>query len=313
MEFPRRRVEPALLASFLAVARSGKISIAADRLHLSQPAVTAQVRKLEEALRTSLFVRSAQGMVMTAAGKRLYEVARQIETLLSRAEEVVGGAQQPQGRLVIAASTTIGSYVLPGTLGAFCRRCPRVTVELIIENTDRVVEHVREGRCSLGLVEGLARAPQLRLVRFADDELVLVRGTDAASNALFDRPLAVRSARDLARLPLIWRELGSGTRAVVEQALRKAGVSPRRLSRAFVLGNTEAVKAAVAEGLGLPFVSRWAIQSELREGRLAVVPLAVLSIRRALSWAFPSGALDGPAAHFVRFVQLSPPVPRFGW
>jgi DNA-binding transcriptional LysR family regulator len=313
MKFPRRRLEPALLATFVAVADAKKVSTAADYLHLSQPAVTAQVRKLEDALRTSLFVRSARGVMMTAAGMRLYEFARQIEVLLSRAEEAVDETREPEGHLVLAASTTIGSYVLPGTLAAFCRRYPKVAVELIIENTERVLERVRGAKCPLGLVEGLARAPQLRLIRFADDELVLVRGTDPAGNALFNKPLAARNARDLAGFPFIWRELGSGTRAVVEQALRRAGVSPKRLSHALVLGNTEAIKAAVAEGLGLAFVSRWSIQSELREGRLAIVPLADLSIRRVLSWAFPSGALDGPAAHFVRFAQASAPMPRLGW
>jgi DNA-binding transcriptional LysR family regulator len=313
MSFPRRKLEPGLLATFVAVAEAKKVSTASDHLHLSQPAVTAQVRKLEDALQTTLFVRSARGVELTAAGRRLYEFAREIEALLSKAEQAIGEKREPQGRLVIAASTTIGSYVLPPTLAAFSRRYPSISLELIIENTDSVLERVRQATCPLGLVEGLARAPQLRLTRFADDELVLIRGTDSASNARFGKPGAVCKARELTKFPFIWRELGSGTRAVVEQALRKAGVHPRHMSHSLVLGNTEAIKAAVAEGLGFAFVSRWSIQNELRDGSLKIVPLADLSIRRVLSWVFPSGALDGPALHFVRFAEASMPTPRLGW
>lgn len=302
------RIEPGLLAAFMAVADRKSVSGAADVLYLSQPAVTAQIKKLEDSLGVPLFLRSVQGMRLTPKGVQLYSYAREIARLLAEAQTAVAEGKEPAGRLKIAASTTIASYVLPATLAAFCRLNPRIGIELTAGNTEEVLRRVREGLYPLGLVEGLPRAPQLHLKPFVDDEVVLIRGAGAQAQEVVRRAKTLRRARDLAAMPIIWREAGSGTRAVTERALRVVGLNPRNLAHEMLVGNTEGIKAAVTAGLGIAFVSRWSIQNELAQNRLVVIPLIDLSIARSFHWALPAGALPPPAAAFMRYVESAPPV-----
>ena len=301
------QIEPGLLATFIAVADRRSVTGASDALHLSQPAVTAQIKKLEDGLGTALFVRSAQGMRLTPKGLQLYKYAREIARLLAEAQSEVAEGIEAAGQLKIAASTTIASYVLPAALSAFCQSHPQISIELTSGNTDEVLRRVRDGLCPLGLVEGLARAPQLRLKPFVEDELVLIRGAGGEAREIARKTKSLRRARDLAAMPIIWREDGSGTRAVTERALRAAGVNPRGLSHEIVIGSTEGIKAAVAAGLGIAFVSSWSIVEEVARGRIATIALADLSIRRTFRWALPAGALSAPAAAFSRYLESYPP------
>lgn len=300
-------MDPALLRTFLAVADAEKISAAVKFLHLSQPAITAQIHKLEESLGTPLFVRSVQGVRLTAKGRRLYVFACEIEQLVRKAEGVVAESKEQAGHLRIAASTTTGSYVLPGPLAAFRRLNPNISIELIIDNGENVLRRVREGICPIGLVEGLARAPQVHLVPFVDDELVLIRSADVVKSGLSQRLLSVCSAHDLLDMPLIWRESGSGTRAVVERALRKAGLPMRKLKYEVIMGGPEAINNSVIAGLGVTFMSRWIVQSDLTHGRLAIIPLTDLKITRSFHWVLPNGAMSAPVSNLIQFLKSSPP------
>jgi len=297
----RRPLDPDLLATFLAVVTEGRISAAARAVHLSQPAVTARVRKLEEAVGTALLVRSVRGVEPTPAGRKLAERARQVQRLLEEALDEVGDEEHALGDLVLAASTTIAAHVLPAVLARFRARHPDVPIELEIGNTKEVVEAVRSGARPLGLVEGTARAVGVRLVPWLDDELVPVVGVDA--------PFVVRKDADLANVPILWRESGSGTRAVVAEALKRAGLrrGPARLDP--VLGTSSAIANAAAAGLGVAFLSRWALAPLLAAGRLRTLPGLALSIRRTFQWALPAGALSGSAARFHRMATQSPPLP----
>jgi DNA-binding transcriptional LysR family regulator len=170
-----------------------------------------------------------------------------------------------------------------------------------VGNSEQVVDEVREGRIPLGLVEGHARASGVRLEPFVDDEIVPIVGRDA--------PFRVRRASDLDAVPLLWREAGSGTRAVVERALRNAGLR-RRSARALdvELGSTEAIIGGAAAGLGVAFVSRWSVRAHLAAGLVRVVPGAALVVRRTFHWALPAGALTGTSARFFALAMRSPPV-----
>ena len=301
------KIEPGLLATFIAVADRKSVSGAADVMHLSQPAVTAQIKKLEDSLGASLFLRSVQGMRVSPKGAQLYSYAREIARLLAEAQSAVAEGNEPWGQLKIAASTTIASYVLPGPLTAFCRTYPRIQLELTVGNTGEVLRRVRDGLYPLGLVEGLPHAPQLRLKPFVEDELVLIKGVGALAEEIAHKTKSLRRARDLAEMPIIWREAGSGTRAVTERALRRAGVNPRKLSHEKVIGGTEGIKAAVAAGLGIAFVSRWSIQDEIAHGQLATIPLVDLTIPRTFHWALPAGALPSAAMAVTRYLESYPP------
>jgi DNA-binding transcriptional LysR family regulator len=293
------RLDPSLLPTFLAVVDAGRISAAAKVLHLSQPAVTAQIRKIEDALGAALFVRSVHGVVPTDAGARLVGYAHGVQRLLEDAAASVASSTEPVGELRLAASTTIAAHVLPGLLAKFRARYPSVLLHVEVGNTEKVLGSVSSGRVPTGLVEGHARAAGVRLEPFVDDELVAVAGVGAR--------LRVRTASDLATVPILWREAGSGTRSVLDRALRRAGVRKKPLAIDIELGSTEAILGAVAAGLGVGFVSRWSLQTHLVAGRVVVIPGLHLVVRRTFHWALPSGGLHGVAARFCEFAAQNPP------
>ncbi len=286
-------IDPALLATFLTVSDAGRVLAGARALNLSQPAVTAQIRKLESQLGTALFLRSSRGVTLTPAGRTFYESARRIHALVERSLEELAPAGEAGAGLQIAASTTIADHVLPPLLAEFARLHPGVRVRLTVGNTEDILERVRGGEAPLGLVEGHGRLANVRLEPFVEDELVACRGTGFPAN--------VRRVKDLADAPILWREQGSGTRAVVERALRDAGLTKRAV--ALELGSTEAIKNAVVAGMGIGFLSRWSIRDELALGRLILIPLRDLALRRTFRWALPSGSLTGTELRFYRFAK----------
>ncbi|MEO0480311.1 MAG: LysR substrate-binding domain-containing protein [Planctomycetota bacterium] len=289
-----------LLASFLAVVEHGRIAEAARATHLSQPAVSARIRRLESQVDATLFQRSAQGVTPTPAGEKLARHAQEILRMLDRAAEDVRESESV-GPLSLAASTTIAAQVLPHTLAAYQRRHPDVELRLQIGNTHEVADAVRSGRVPLALVEGNRRIPAIRLEPWVDDDLQLVVGRDAPKHW---RP---RSPQDLEHIPLLWRESGSGTRAVIAKALRAAGARSKPQAQDLVLGSNEAITSGVAAGLGLAFLSRWSLAPHLGAGRVSVVPGFSLSVQRTFHFAIPSGGLSGTAAHFMEFARRTPP------
>ncbi|MFT3765543.1 MAG: LysR family transcriptional regulator [Minicystis sp.] len=291
-----------MLATFRAVAGAGTISAAAKLLHLSQPAVTAQVRKLEEQCGAPLLLRSARGVAPTDAGQRLLGYAERVEALLDEAAETLAAPPAEARELTLSASTTVASYVLPPLLAEFARSAGQLAVRVDVGNTEDVLERVRSGAAPLGLVEGHARAARVRLERFLADELVAVVASDAAPELN-----QIRRASDLRRAPIIWREPGSGTRAVVERALKHAVGSRPPNPRDVQIGGTEAIKGAALAGLGVAFLSRWSIGAELALGRLRILPLRDLAIPRVFSWALPPGGATGMAKRFQRFAARAAP------
>lgn len=296
-----RELDPALLPTFLAVLDHGRISAAARAVHLSQPAVTARIRRLEETTGTPLFVRSVRGVSPTPAGERLGVRAREIQRLLDEASADLSGDSHQLGALSLVASTTIAAHVLPPVLARFRARYPDVAIEVEIGNTEAALDAVREGRRPLGLVEGHARASGIHLEPWVDDALLPVVGARS--------PWRVREIEDLADVPILWREPGSGTRAVLARGLREAGVRHRPRNLDLVLSSSEAIANAAASGLGVAFLSRWSLSMPLAAGRLRTLPALPLSIRRTFHWAMPTGAVGGTAGHFLAFARSSPPSP----
>lgn len=291
------KFDPGLISTFLTVADAGKISQAAKVLHLSQPAVTAQMRKLEATLGARLFERSIGGVALTPEGRRFYDQARKVFALLDEIAREFSENSEIGGQLTVFASTTIASHVLPPILAQFRLRHPQVGIELCARNTEEVLRGVSAGEAPLGLVEGVARASRVRLEPFLDDELVLIASSRFSSS--------VSRLSDLARHPLLWREQGSGSRAVIERALRKSGWKRSQFDYSIRLGNTEAIKAGVMAGLGVAFVSRWSIQSELALGKLKVIPMADFRLVRKFHWVLPSGHLPKLVLEFYRFATSS--------
>jgi DNA-binding transcriptional LysR family regulator len=215
---PSQRLDPRLLPTFLAVLEHGRVSAAAKALHLSQPAVTAQIRKLEDELGAPLFLRSAAGVSPTAAGTTLAGYARTMQRLLGEAALAVVGAEEPTGELALAASTTIAAYVLPSVLARFRASHPAIGLRIVVGNTEEVIADVKRGGVAVGLVEGHARASGIHLEPYVDDEIVAVSGLSAGGAAF-----RVRRAGDLARVPILWQAFVAGR----SRSTSKSAAPPR--------------------------------------------------------------------------------------
>ena len=263
------------LALFHAVAQAGGISRGAERLHVSQPAVSKQIKELEDTLGVRLLERLPRGSRLTDGGKLLAQYVQRmavVEEETARAIEEFRGVKR--GRLAVGASTIIGAYLLPQLFGEFHRQHPDIELELEIANTETIQNQLMAGSIEVGLTEGLMEAEHLDSEVFHEDELVAI--------APRGHPLLKQkrvTARELCREPFILREAGSGTRAVVERALGKRGL---KVKPVLSLASPEAIKRAVIAGVGIAIVSRLAISCELQIGSLAVIPVKDLAIHRPL-------------------------------
>jgi DNA-binding transcriptional LysR family regulator len=297
------RVHPILLQTFLEVADAGQISEAARRLHLSQPAVTGQIRRLESNLDRTLFIRTARGVSLTPEGAHLRD---RLQGVFAELEEIVLELDQNRevtGIVTLGASTTVARYFVPRIFVRFHHYHPAAALKLVVGNTDTILDQLREHRLGLGLVEGLTRSPGLRLEPFMRDEIVPVCAARIPDAKLRRKIEAVRSAGDLQGLPLIWRESGAGARAVIERVLQESGVDLRKLDYRFELGSSEAIKTLVIAGLGIAFLSSWEIHQEIALGFVRQLPVPGLRIERTYSWAVSSGELGGLAGEFYRFAN----------
>jgi len=283
------------LALFHAVAQAGGISRGAEQARVSQPAVSKQIKELEDALGVRLLERLPRGSRLTEAGRLLADYAQRLATLeqdAARAIEEFRGLKR--GRLAIGASTTVGAYLLPEPLSEFHRSHPDIDLHLEIANTREIQRFLMEGTIEVGLTEGLIEAEHLDSQVFHHDVLVTI--------APPDHPLLKKervTARMLCREPFILREEGSGTRAVVERAFEARGLSVKPV---LSLAGTEVIKRAVVAGLGIAIVSRLTIGLELTFGSVAVVPVKDLEIPRPLHLQRLRGRGESPVME--RFLSL---------
>ena len=291
------------LRVFREVATQASFRRAAEVLYITQPAVTQQIKALEEELGSRLFDRSGGKVRLTAAGEVLLRRADEAEATLSRAVEEIGSLEgEARGALRVAASTTIAQYVLPRLLAEFARQHQGVQLELESANTQRVVEAVANNEAPIGLIEGPAHNQELVVERWLEDELVLVA---PAGHEWAEEEIALSV---LGSAKLLVRERGSGTREVIEQALKRAGAPIQRLQIAMELGSTEALLACVEAGLGVGFASRFALERQRALGTLAVVKVKGLRITRELSMVHPRGPKTNGvagifAAHLAEFAR----------
>jgi DNA-binding transcriptional LysR family regulator len=293
------------LAVFHAVAQTGSMTLGAERLDISQPAVSKQVQELERALGVHLFDRVGRRVRLGRAGEVLADYARRLFALAHEAEEAMTDVRAAgRGRLAIGASTTIGTYLLPGVLAEFWRRHPRVELLVQIENTEQVHRLLAGHELDLGLTEGPVEEGELDAEVFHQDELVMIA---APGHRLAGRPRVLPSA--VREGPFILREPGSGTRAVEEWALARLKLPVRVV---MALGSTEAIKRVVAAGVGLAVVSRLAVAAECAAGTLAVLPVAGLRIARPLHLVRRRGRRDGPALQAFCAVLRERTAARFG-
>jgi DNA-binding transcriptional LysR family regulator len=293
-------VEPIRLRVFRIVAEELSFTRAAERLFLTQPAVTMQIKNLEEDLGLRLFDRTGQKIALTAAGSTLNGYARRIADLCAEAEQQLAALKgETRGTLALGASTTIAQYLLPRLAGDFLEAFPAIQLSIISGNTEEIVGALLEGRIGLGLIEGPAGRGDVRCQSFVEDEILLVvpPSHEWVSAGEID-------AAPLKQARIILRERGSGTRQVVEDALRRARLDVKKLHIALELDSTESIKSAIAAGLGIGFVSRWALGKELALGVLRTLPVKGLTIRREFQFVCHQGPTPtGIEGEFLRFAS----------
>lgn len=282
---------------------------AAEALHLSQPAVSQQIRALEEECGARLFERDGNQIAITAAGRVLHGYALSAAALVEEAKTALGALNHVfSGQLRVGASTTIAQYILPRVLGAFHRQHPQVQLSVLSGNTEEIVEAVVAEGVALGLIEGPAMRRGLRVEPLMRDRMVLIASGKSSSPGGKGRSTEAQasiSIDELASLPLLMRERGSGSRRVVERALKQAGVALNSLRAGMELDSTEAILSGVEAGLGVGFVSESAIGKELRLGTVRIVNLQGVIIERDFSLIYRAGQEPlGAAAAFRRFAAF---------
>lgn len=293
------------LRVFRAVARSLSFTAAARELAIAQPAVSHQVRALEDGLGVRLFERHGRTISLTEHGASLLATADDVLARLddgARAMAEIGTGER--GSVDIAADTTSGIYVVPAALGALHRAHPALEITLHVENRRGVLRRLTERTCDLAVMADPPPQVVSDVAPFLLDRLVVISSPD---HTLVGRSAVAAEA--LARERFLVREPGSGTRAATERLFARRGLA---VPPGMELGSTGAIKQAVAAGLGLAVVSRWAIDLELRLGRLAVLDVAGFPIERRWSIVRLRSRHLSPAANLARtflteYAERTPP------
>lgn len=276
------------LRIFATVADQGGFTRAAVALRLSQPAVSKSVRELERQTGIPLFERAGRATRLTAAGDALLARARELFAVEQAAEEELHVLRGMEGGVLrVGASTTIATYLLSPCLARFRDAHPGVSLRVSSANTRAIARALLERRLDVALVEGPVSHARIDVVPWRDDELVVI----APPAHRLARRRSIRLA-EIADEPFIVREPGSGTRRVAERAL---AVQRVEIVVALELGSTEAIKQAVAAGLGLAFVSRFAVADQAELGRFAVLRVREAALGRALTELRLRGRMPGPA------------------
>lgn len=264
------------LRLFCRIVDRHSFSLAADELHITQPAASQQVRSLERELKTTLLDRSRRTVVATDAGQILYRYGREILDLHARAcTEILDLGELVAGSVTVGASTGPGEHVLPGMLTRFKEEYPGISISLHVDDTHAVVERVLAREFEIGAVGAVTPRPELVTEPLARDEIVLVC---SPSHAWASRDRV--TLEDLVAEPQIMQQHGAGVRTVVEDHLRRAGLRIEKLNVVMEMGLMESAKQAAIAGGGVTFVSRWAIELEVESGTLVIVPIDGFRILR---------------------------------
>ncbi|MDQ2906321.1 MAG: LysR substrate-binding domain-containing protein [Chloroflexota bacterium] len=261
------------LATFQVVAKHCSYVRAAEELHFSQPAVSAQIRQLEEVMGVKLFDQIGRKTHLTQAGEELYRYSQKIFAVIEEATETMESLRSPHyGRLSVGADTTVGSYVIPNLLGKFHQAYPEVEISLDVLNRATLVDALVNNRIDIAIVGRVPDDIPVVIEPFARNELVLVATPTHRLAGRIEVPFA-----ELGRENFLLREVGSGTRAALEDVFREADI-PLKVS--MQMGTNSAIKQSVAAGLGIALISRVALDMELAMNRLVVLDVEGFPIMR---------------------------------
>jgi len=291
------------LKVFCTVAETRSFSKTSEIIHLTQPAVSLQIQALEEMYETKLFDRSSSKVTLTPAGEVLYKYSKEILALYTAAEKVIGELTGlVKGSITIGAGSTIGNYLLPSVITDFRKTHPKIKVHLFVGNMQRVIELLNSGNIHLGLIEGDVKRQKIVVEKLISDELLLI----VPPHHPWSKRKEV-SISELIEEPFILREAGSGTRQTIEKFLARHGITPQSMKVSMVLGSTEAIKAAVENGLGVSIISRWAARKENKYGTLNMLSFKEEKMVRNFSLITYKNSVSSHAVEeFLTYIKSYP-------
>jgi len=298
---PRRKITFRQLETFSTVARLGSFTKAAEALHLTQPAVSIQIRQIVETIGLPLFEQNGREMALTSAGSELLATVRRLDDVWNRFESAIDGLKGlKRGKLRIGLEMT-SKYFLPRMLGAFCQRYPEIAIELEIANREKIVARLRDNEDDLYVMSHPPADMDLVIRPFLSNEYVGV-----APNAHWSagRRLALR---DLADESFLLREIGSGSRHIIDEHLLACGISLKvRLS----LASNEAIRELVSSGMGLAVLSRHALGENPERDGLTILDVEGFPLTQPWSVVhLRNKVLSLPAQAFLDELLHREPVP----
>ncbi|WP_210464878.1 LysR family transcriptional regulator [Rufibacter roseolus] len=286
---------------FFEVARQLSFTKASQILYISQSAISKQIKALEDHYKTGLFERHGNTISLTPAGQLLFqklEAVQQIQNDLHQELPLISQEFQPQISLVLGASTTISLYILPPVLSAYLTQYPQVELSLRNRNSENILKALLDHDIDLGIIEGINKVSQVTYTPFLTDEVIAVC---SPRNPLIKHDLELK---DLYQIPLALREAGSGTLAVLEEALVQRGVKLAQLPVRVRLGGTEALKNFVRVDTCLAFLPRQAVLKELESGELVQVKIKDLQVQRTFNFIQRKGTENNaPYKNFIQFMK----------
>lgn len=265
------------LQVFVKVVEKENFSKAAEELHMTQPAVSQYIRGLEESVGTRLLERSNKYVRLNKAGEIVYHHAKEILALYTKMQSLVDDlTNNASGPLAIGASYTFGEYILPHIIARLQKGYPLISPSIKIHNTKEIIELVDTHQLDIGIIEGHFKNSNLHSEVVSEDQMVIV----ASPGHRFLKNKAGLSLGELEEEAWILREEGSGTREAAENLFRMHEFTPKKVME---FGSTQLIKESVEAGLGISLLSNWAIEKELRNGYIAVLPVEGLPFTRHFS------------------------------
>lgn len=265
------------LEVFVTVVEEQNFTRAAEKLHMTQPAVSQYIRQFENDIGTRLLERTNKFVRLNKAGDIVYHHAKQILGLYTNMQHLIDDLiHQTKGSLSIGASYTFGEYVLPKLIAQLKEAYPDIEPSIMIGNTATIADLVNRHQLDIGIVEGHFKDQSLQEEKFAKDDMYIV----ASSNHRFAKSGRTITKQDLQDEIWVIREPGSGTREATLKMLEEIGVKPKHH---VYFSSTQSIKHAVEAGLGVTLLSKWAVQKELKYGDLKIIPVQGLPFRRVFS------------------------------
>lgn len=290
------------LEAFVRIADSGSFSKAAKELYLTQPTISAHISALEKELNTRLFVRNTKEVRLSDSGTVLFDYAKQMVVLQKKIEDSFAVREEnAQQCITIAASTIPAQYLLPGILANFNEKYPNQQFKILESDSAKVVEQVVNHTVDIGFTGTVIDKRLCKYIPFYQDELVVIAPNVEKYSRIKEEHT---NATWISREALIMRESGSGTRKEAEKQLRKIGVNPNRLNVIASMENPEAIKRAVASGMGVSIISRLAAEEEIEKGSLLALPISTEDLRRDINVIYNRNLqLSRSSERFIKVVK----------